>query len=66
MLFSLELAIHIALNNTVRLFDRALPHQDGSWGKNLHVVLLLNNANCIAPRSMLALCDYQGLRTGDV
>jgi len=66
LLFPWSLEIHIAVNVTARLFKTALSHRDGMSGKILHVILLLNNANCATPRSMLALYDNDDLGIGDL
>ena len=66
LLFPWSLEIHIAVNVTARLFKTALSHRDGMTGKILHVILLLNNANCATPRSMLALYDNDDLGIGDL
>jgi len=61
MLFPWSLQMHIAVNVTVRLFKTALSHRVGMSGNILHVILLLSNANCTTPRSMLALYDNDDL-----
>ena len=66
LLFPWSLQMHIAVNVTVRLFKTALSHRDGMSGKILHVILLLNNANCVTPRSLLALYDDVDLGIGDL
>jgi len=66
MLFPWSLQMHIAMNVTVRLFKTVLSHRDGMSGKILHVTLLLNNANCAKPRSMLVLYDNDDSGIGDL
>jgi hypothetical protein len=66
VLFPWSLQMHISVNVTVLLFKTSLPHRDGMSGKILHVILLLTNANCTTPRSMLALYDYDDLGIGDM
>jgi hypothetical protein len=66
VLFPWSLQMHIAVNVAVLLFKTALPHRDGMSGKILHVILLLTNANCTTPRSMLAVYDCDDLGIGDL
>lgn len=66
MLYPWSLLMHIAVNVTVRLFKTALSHRNDMSGKILHVILLLNNANCATPRSMLAVYDDNDLGIGDL